>query len=490
MTTRCQLRCPICPAGAGGGGYPGMGIDLEPALYVKALEEGRARGLRSVRLGVTGEPLLADSIHLWAEEASARGILDLSLITNGQLLEPAVSRRLMRAGLTRLMISVDAGSEEGYRRARPGGDFRRLEENIRAFLAERRAFGTGLPVLRLSFVERAGSEGERKLFREKFAALADYLSFQECAPIIRRGSLAGSGALAEARPASPEGPGSGGPSGTSASSGSSGRGGPDSPLASGIASPLASGIASAFASGVASVLAVLGAAAPSSGRIAQRLSAAGSPAPAGLQGSSPGGASGASAGLTFCPEPFTRICLYADGSLFPCCSDYGRLHPAGSLRDGTVAEAWRSLGAGLAREPGAPRHPACRLCRGCLDAAGAGTEDAKPRAAGEVPAGSSLRGSSPKRPPAVPGKGEKTAARRGGPEDRGGHDVPNAHEPQGAREPRHAHEPQGARAGQDDRAAQDACGGRRPPAAPEAPSPGPPPAAALPLTGLFADPAP
>ncbi|MDR1081436.1 MAG: radical SAM protein [Deltaproteobacteria bacterium] len=336
VTTRCNLRCPICPAGAGGGGYPGMGIDLDPALYSRALAEGEAGGLMSVRIGVTGEPLLADSPHMWVEEAAGRGVTDVSLITNGQLLYPEVSRRLAAAGLTRLMVSVDAGSEEGYRRARPGGDFRLLLENLRSFLAVRRELGRGIPVLRLSFVVREGTGSERDLFREKFSTLADYLSFQSYSPILERGRMARE-AAAEAGP-DPD-PGSRGQAADSQD--------PSHPPAKAAVHP-------------------------------------GSPE------SSP------------CREPFTRICLYADGGLFPCCSDDGRLWPAGSLRGCTVREAWLSRAAFLARRPGRPSHPACLLCRGhadagtgrpCADPAGGsprsgtgGTEDAKARAQAEVPA--------------------------------------------------------------------------------------------------------
>jgi hypothetical protein len=300
-----------------------MGLDLDFGLYRKALAEGSPNGLRSVRLGVTGEPLLADSPEAWVAEAVGRGITDVSLITNGQLLSPEVSRRLVGAGLTRLMISVDAGSEEGYRSARPGGNFRRLTENIEAFLAVRGSLRLAVPVLRLSFVEREGTEAERELFRERFSPLADYLSFQSYSPILERGRLArslglgaerGSGVLSEGRER-----GSGGP-----------------PV--GRESAEADGRTEKAVPGTASHPGV-----PRHG----------SPIP-------------------WCSEPFVRMCLYADGGLFPCCSDYGRLMPAARIQDTTIREAWHSSAAAAAREPGPPRHPACVLCRGQAGSLAAG----------------------------------------------------------------------------------------------------------------------
>jgi radical SAM protein with 4Fe4S-binding SPASM domain len=44
----------------------------------------------------------------------------------------------------------------------------------------------------------------------------------------------------------------------------------------------------------------------------------------------------------FCPDPLTRLSVFADGSLFPCCSDFGRLNPLGSLWELGLEEAWKS----------------------------------------------------------------------------------------------------------------------------------------------------
>jgi cyclic pyranopterin phosphate synthase len=58
---------------------------------------------------------------LWVAEAREAGILDISLITNGSLLTPARAKALMEAGLTRLMVSVDAAPPKTKARGRPGG---------------------------------------------------------------------------------------------------------------------------------------------------------------------------------------------------------------------------------------------------------------------------------------------------------------------------------------------------------------------------------
>jgi hypothetical protein len=262
ITTRCNLSCPICPAGNPARSlFPGMGLDLSLSLAERALAEAAAGGLYSLRIGVTGEPLLRGECPDLIASARAQGILDLALITNGLLLTEKTARALIRAGLTRLMVSVDAGSAESYRAARPGGDFALVLKNIRAFLALRQELSGPLPLLRVSFVETRLNEGDKELFIATFAPLADYLSIQKYAPLTRGDDFA------------PE----------------------------------------AFA--------------PKAGA---------TPEPQGPRR---------------CPEPMTRLALHADGALFPCCSDFGRLRPLGRYPEISLKEAFNSPRAAFLREP-------------------------------------------------------------------------------------------------------------------------------------------
>jgi radical SAM protein with 4Fe4S-binding SPASM domain len=73
----------------------------------------------------------------------------------------------------------------------------------------------------------------------------------------------------------------------------------------------------------------------------------------------------------FCPDPLTRLAVHADGGLFPCCSDFGRLAPLGNLKTHTLREVWNSPRAlKLASPAGRQSLP----CRECLKASG--TEEA------------------------------------------------------------------------------------------------------------------
>ncbi|MDR0549535.1 MAG: radical SAM protein [Deltaproteobacteria bacterium] len=243
VTTVCQLRCPMCPAGGKNSPFPGFGLFLPLATYLKALREAERRSLPSLRLGMTGEPLLVKDISHWVKLAKDYGVIDVALITNGQLLTAEMSQKLIQAGLTRLMISVDAASFETYKIVRPGGDWERLLDNIGSFLAIRKALNSPLPLLRLSFVEMTLNVSEREAFATKFGPLADYLVFQKYQNIL--------------------------------------------------ASPTHNW---------------------------------------GLGSVEPG----------ICLEPRARLALHANGGLFPCCGDFGRLEPLGYFPENSLREIWLS----------------------------------------------------------------------------------------------------------------------------------------------------
>ncbi|MDR1310020.1 MAG: SPASM domain-containing protein, partial [Deltaproteobacteria bacterium] len=68
-----------------------------------------------------------------------------------------------------------------------------------------------------------------------------------------------------------------------------------------------------------------------------------------------------------CPDPLTRLAVHADGGLFPCCSDFGRLAPVGDLwRDG-LAKAWNS---GAALFLASREGRGSSSCQRCLRASG------------------------------------------------------------------------------------------------------------------------
>ena len=117
---RCNLRCVYC--------MPAGGIKPLDHNAILSYEEITRIAVIAARIGVSrirltgGEPLIRKNLaHLIASLASIKGIEDISLTTNGQLLA-AMADQLAEAGLGRINVSLDSLRPDRYREMTRGGD--------------------------------------------------------------------------------------------------------------------------------------------------------------------------------------------------------------------------------------------------------------------------------------------------------------------------------------------------------------------------------
>jgi len=181
MKFRCNLRCPMClmslPS-AGRARYGRADLELAPAKVLELAAEGAAEGQLAMGFGGLWEPLLAPELPDIVAQARRLGLVDVMFNTNGLLLTEKVGRALIEAGLTRLMISLDADTPETYAKMRVGSDYETVAANIRNFMALRRRLGRALPLVRLSFCRTALNEHELEPFLERWHEVVDFFSIQ------------------------------------------------------------------------------------------------------------------------------------------------------------------------------------------------------------------------------------------------------------------------------------------------------------------------
>ncbi|HEX6086707.1 MAG TPA: radical SAM protein [Thermoanaerobaculia bacterium] len=127
LTSKCNLRCGMCPLPVLRRPYE----DMEWSLVEKAEREIHGNGLKLKWLHEMGEPLLYaridDAIRLFPEA---------SLSTNGLVLTPEIGAKLLATPLKRIRICVDSIQPEVYPQLRTGGDFDKLVDLTRRFLAQ------------------------------------------------------------------------------------------------------------------------------------------------------------------------------------------------------------------------------------------------------------------------------------------------------------------------------------------------------------------
>jgi len=172
----CNSKCTFCYRR----NHENSKTRMDFYTYKKIIDEGWVYDLPSIGFGY-GEPLMHPDIIDMVKYASNKEVLDIILTTNGTLLSQEMSISLIKAGLTKLHVSVDAFSKETYKKLR-GGDLHVIEHNIRTFLEIRENHKTKLPLLRLSFVCLDENKHELDLFIEKWEEVVDYIDIQEHFP--------------------------------------------------------------------------------------------------------------------------------------------------------------------------------------------------------------------------------------------------------------------------------------------------------------------
>ncbi len=130
VTDRCNLRCIYC--------MPENGVKLLPHNSILSFEEiaevvktGVKYGIRKVRL-TGGEPLVRRNIvNLVEQLAAISGIEDLSMTTNGLLLNE-LAADLAKAGLKRINISLDTTDAHQFKTITRTGDLSTVFKGIEA----------------------------------------------------------------------------------------------------------------------------------------------------------------------------------------------------------------------------------------------------------------------------------------------------------------------------------------------------------------------
>ncbi len=176
VTDRCNLRCVYC--------MPAEGITWQAHENILHYEEiaqvvrlAAEHGVSEIRL-TGGEPLIRKNLpELVQMIASIPGISDISLTTNGLLLEEQ-AERLAKAGLTRINVSLDTFSPEKFARITRGGSFERVWRGLEA------AEAYGLSPIKLNVVAMRGiNDDEIRSMAQITAQRAWHVRFIEIMPV-------------------------------------------------------------------------------------------------------------------------------------------------------------------------------------------------------------------------------------------------------------------------------------------------------------------
>ena len=177
----CQLRCPECPVGSGNPEFRNSGFPrlMSREVWQRTLSEVR-KSAWGIQFFFQGEPLLHPDLPTMIREAHDAGLY-IIVSTNAQALTFKMADALVRAGLNRIIVSMDGLTEESYNAYRVGGNLektkaalRYLREAKNKFQISNFKFQIELQCLRLRT-----NEHEWQAFQREYRALgADRLVFK------------------------------------------------------------------------------------------------------------------------------------------------------------------------------------------------------------------------------------------------------------------------------------------------------------------------
>jgi len=177
ITDVCNAKkyCVMCPKHF----LKSKNEDMPLDVIKKILDEARAAGCYAVNLNGAGESICHPDLVQVIRYAKHIGFLDVMFHSNGILLDEAISRQLIEAGLTRLIVSLDSHIPEIYKQIRPSFDFKVVFGNVKRFIDLRNEMGRREPLVRITMVVMKENV---KTIQEtiNFWKFADYITINDC----------------------------------------------------------------------------------------------------------------------------------------------------------------------------------------------------------------------------------------------------------------------------------------------------------------------
>ncbi len=183
QTYKCNLSCPSCIHGYDETKAKYDVKDspsvMEMELFKKIVDEASKFKCPSLAVMVNDEPLLVKNIGERIKYAKDKGFMDIIMTTNGNLLTEKKIKEVVEAGITRILFSVDAASQETYKITRPGkGSFEKVINNMKLLRDYKIKQKLIIPYTRASMVISKNNQHEINKFINYFSDLVDGVEFQ------------------------------------------------------------------------------------------------------------------------------------------------------------------------------------------------------------------------------------------------------------------------------------------------------------------------
>ena len=180
LNSNCNLKCAFCVHSVRYIRRSLLGFDTFKQVVDQAID----LGTRSLKLNYMNEPLLLGGLEKYIEYARAAGMVNVFFSTNGILLTEKRAEKLIKSGLTKIFISIDAVNESTYKELRQSSMFQFVVSNVLKFIEKRNSLGLQYPLVRVNFLRNTVNQAEEQEFIKFWTGKADMLAIQTMNELI------------------------------------------------------------------------------------------------------------------------------------------------------------------------------------------------------------------------------------------------------------------------------------------------------------------
>lgn len=158
----CNLRCSMC----GRGNMTRKGGMMDMDLYRKIIDEIAEKD-KTVRIWLVffGDPfMLQDKFYPFIIYAKSKGLKDVVVNTNGNLMNEKHAQKLIESGLDAIYVGIDAVNPGTYAKLRIGGNLDTVKKNVLTLIKAKETLGVDKPAVFTQFVEMEENKHEKAEF--------------------------------------------------------------------------------------------------------------------------------------------------------------------------------------------------------------------------------------------------------------------------------------------------------------------------------------
>jgi len=172
-TNRCNIRCVMCHFA-----YPAaweQQLERWTPEFLALVEREVFPHTYQAQLSLGTEPLVWKPFPELLDACKRAGVPYIEMYTNGLLLTEELAAKIVATPMSRVQLSLEGASAEGYESVRVGGSFERFKRGVRLLDEAKRCAGSALPVLQfnITLLRRNAHEVEDILRLAKELGVSD-----------------------------------------------------------------------------------------------------------------------------------------------------------------------------------------------------------------------------------------------------------------------------------------------------------------------------